>query len=128
MRRIRGSLHQRGTRRVVALAGMLGGSAVIHAVRPQVFEPLVPPVLGHARGWVYASGIAEFACVALLALPATRRWGGWASAAVLVGVFPGNIYSLKAVGPNRWKQAAAVARLPLQVPMVQAAVRVARSG
>jgi len=120
-------VRQTDTRRVAGLMAMLGGSSLIHAVRPQVFEPLIPPVLGHPRGWVYASGVVELACVGLLAVPATRRWGGWASAAVLVGVFPGNLYSVKAVGANPWKRTAALARLPLQVPMVQAAVRVARA-
>jgi len=121
------SLRQQDTRRVAGLVTLLGGSSIIHAVRPQVFEPLVPPVLGSARVWVYASGVVEFTCAALLAAPATRRWGGWASAAVLVGVFPANLYSVKAFGPSRGKRAAALARLPLQVPMVQAALKVARA-
>lgn len=120
-------LRQPDARRVAGLIAMLGGSSLIHAVRPQLFEPLIPPALGHPRGWVYASGVAEAACVGLLARPATRRWGGWASVAVLVGVFPANLYSVRAVGANPWKRTAAVARLPLQVPMVHAAVRVARA-
>jgi len=71
------SLRQQDTRRVAGLVTLLGGSSIIHAVRPQAFEPLVPPVLGSARAWVYASGVVEFTCAALLAAPATRRWGGW---------------------------------------------------
>lgn len=101
---------------------------MIHAVRPQVFEPLIPPMLGHPRAWVYASGVAEAACVGLLAVPATRRLGGWASTAVLIGVFPGNLYSVQAAGPSPVKRAAALARLPLQVPMIRVAVNVARAG
>ncbi len=114
------------TRPVAALVALLGGSAVIHAVRPQVFEPLVPPVLGDARRWVYLSGVAELACVALLAGPRTRRAGGWASAAVLVGVFPANLHSVTTAAPG-WKRRVAIARLPLQMPIVHAALRVARA-
>jgi uncharacterized membrane protein len=114
------------TRPVAALVALLGGSAVIHAVRPQVFEPLVPPALGNARRWVYLSGVAELACVALLAVPATRRWGGWTATAVLIGVFPANLYAAEAAAPG-WKRRVAVARLPLQMPMVRAALRVARA-
>lgn len=108
------------------LIALLGGSAVVHVVRPQVFEPLIPPALGNARRWVYVSGVVELVAVALLAMPATRRTGGWVSAAVLVGVFPGNLYSVRAASPG-WKRGVAVARLPLQVPMVRAALKVARA-
>jgi len=114
------------TRPIAALIALLGGSAVIHAVRPQVFEPLVPPMLGNARGWVYLSGVAEVVCAGMLAAPTTRCVGGWVAAAVLVGVFPANLYSVQAVGPG-WKRGVAIARLPLQVPMVGAALRVARA-
>lgn len=127
MKRWRASLRQPQARRTTGLIALLGGSAVIHAVRPQVFEPLIPPALGNPRGWVYASGVAEAACVGLLAVPATRRYGGWASTALLIGVFPGNLYSVRAAGPSRFKQAAALARLPLQVPMIRAALNVARA-
>lgn len=128
MRRTKRLPRQAQTRRATGLAAMLGGSAVVHAVRPEVFEPLVPPMLGDAKTWVYISGVAEAACAVMLLVPATRRWGGWLSAAVLVGVFPGNVYTVKVAGPSPWKRAAALVRLPLQVPMVQAAVRVARAG
>ncbi|MEO9221608.1 MAG: hypothetical protein ABI251_07495 [Mycobacteriaceae bacterium] len=115
-------------RPMATLIALLGGSAVIHAVRPQVFAPLIPPALGNPRGWVYASGVAEALCVGLLAAPATRRWGGWASTAVLIGVFPGNLYAVQVAGPSRVKRAAALVRLPLQVPMIRAALTVARAG
>ena len=114
-------------RPLTTLIAVLGGSAVIHAVRPQVFEPLIPPRLGNPRAWVYASGVAEAACVGLLAAPATRRCGGWSSAAVLIGVFPGNLYAVQVAGPSRVKRAVALARLPLQVPMIRAALKVARA-
>ncbi|WP_241249651.1 hypothetical protein [Rhodococcus sp. X156] len=113
-------------RRVALLAGGLGGSSVVHAVRPQVFEPIIPPGIGDARRWVYVSGVAEAACAALLLVPATRRLGGWVSAAVLVGVFPANVYSVKVVSRSKPLQAVALARLPLQVPMITAALRVAK--
>src|SRR3712207_3783267 len=47
------------TRTARVLAAALGGSGVLHLVRPRTYEWLVPPELGDARAWVYASGVAE---------------------------------------------------------------------
>ncbi|WP_454043700.1 DoxX family protein [Cellulosimicrobium sp. Marseille-Q8652] len=112
------------------LAALLGSSGVLHLVRPQVFEPLIPHALGCARAWVVGSGTAELACAAALALPPTRRLGGAASAALLVGVFPGNVKMAldSRRGARAWARRPAVAwgRLPLQVPLVAWALSVAR--
>jgi uncharacterized membrane protein len=114
------------TRRTVRLVALLGGSGVLHLVRPEPYERIMPPALGNPRAWVLGSGVVELACAALLAAPRTRRVGAFASAGLFVGVFPANLYSVKAMSHNRWLCAGAVARLPLQVPMVTAALAVAR--
>jgi uncharacterized membrane protein len=49
-----------------------------------------------------------------------------ASAALFVGVFPANIYAVKVMGGTRVGRAAAIARLPLQWPLITAALQVAR--
>jgi uncharacterized membrane protein len=108
-----------------SLAALLASSGVLHLRRPQVFEPLIPAPLGDARRWVRASGVAELACAAALAVPRTRRLGGLASAALFVGVFPGNVKMALDSHPRArsWARKPAVAwgRLPLQVPLVAAA-------
>ncbi|WP_235681344.1 DoxX family protein [Tomitella gaofuii] len=115
-----------------ALAALLGGAGALHFARPRFFEPLIPPQLtgvASRRDWVYASGVGELACAAAVAIPRTRRTGGLASAALLVGVFPGNIQmALDYRRRNRpaWQQAVAYGRLPLQVPLVLWALRAAR--
>ena len=43
------------------------------------------------REVILASGVAELACAAGLLHPRTRRLAGWASAALLLAVFPGNV-------------------------------------
>ncbi|WTX68871.1 hypothetical protein OG788_04920 [Streptomyces sp. NBC_00647] len=84
---------------------------------------------GAPRTWTYASGVAELALAAGVALPSTRRVAALATAAFFVGVFPANVQM--AVD---WRhrpaplKAAALARLPLQVPLVLWARGVARSG
>ncbi len=109
------------------LAAALGGSGVIHLVRPRTYEWLVPPELGPARPWVLGSGVAELATGALLAAPRTRRLGGRLAAGLLVAFVPAHLHTFRVVeGPAL--VAAAAVRLPLQVPMVRAALRVAREG
>jgi uncharacterized membrane protein len=117
-----------GPRRTAQLlAAVLGGSGVLHLVRPRTYEWLVPPELGPARTWVLASGVVEVAAGLLLAAPATRRAGGWLAAGLLVAFVPAHLHTFRVVdGPVM--TAAAVVRLPLQVPMVRAALRVAREG
>lgn len=107
------------------LAGVLVGAGIAHFVRPEFYDALVPPLLpGSSRAWVYGSGLAELGVGAAVALPASRRKGALAAAGLFVAVFPGNVYMVLEPGDvPRWL---AVARLPLQVPLVLWAVRVWR--
>ena len=79
----------RGRRTAGFLGVLLGGAGALHMVRPEHFDTIVPTALpGPARGYTYASGVAELAVAALLAVPRTRRLGGLAAAALFVAVFP----------------------------------------
>lgn len=102
------------------LAGLLGGSGVLHFVSPGFFASIVPPALpGSQTAWVYASGAAELAVAASVANPGTRRLGGLAAAALFVGVFPANVYmALDWRDRSTVDQLIAWGRLPLQVPLV----------
>lgn len=108
------------------LAALLGGSGVLHLVRPRTYEWLVPPELGSARAWVLASGVAEVGAAALLLAPATRRAGGRVAAAMLVAFVPAHLHTFRVVPQAPLPLAVAAVRLPLQVPLVAAALRVAR--
>lgn len=109
------------------LAGLLVGAGATHFVRPDFYDALVPPLLpGSTRAWVYGSGVVEMAVGAAVALPGTRRRGAYAAAALFVAVFPGNVYM--AIEPGDTPRWVALARLPLQVPLVLWAVQVARRG
>ena len=110
------------------MAPMFAASVTLHFVSPQDFDEIVPPQLpGERRTYTLASGVAELACAALVALPRTRALGGYASALLLAGVFPANLYMA-----YLWRkkplpmQAVALARLPLQVPMISGALDIAR--
>ena len=111
-----------------ALAALLATAGTAHFAQPRPFDAIVPRALpGTPRTWTYLSGAAELAVAAAIALPRTRRLGGLAAAALFVGVFPANV---KMAADWRHahpaKRAVACCRLPLQVPLVLWARRVAR--
>lgn len=102
---------------------------VLHFVRPEPFERIVPKPLPYKRELVYASGAAELACAAGLGSTRTRRAAGWVSAGLLVAVFPANVAmctsALRSEKAPRWYKAGTVARLPLQLPMIKTAMKAA---
>ncbi len=109
------------------LAALMAGSGIYHLVAPEFYERIVPRPLGHARFYVYASGVVEVLAAVLLAAPRTRRAGGWVCAALLVAVFPANVQMALDGGARGasgivGSSAAAWFRLPLQVPLVWWAV------
>lgn len=107
------------------LAALLAGAGVLHFLRPEFYDALIPPFLPNPRAWTYVSGVAELACAAAVAVRRTRRWGALATAALFVAVFPANVYS--AFEPGDLPRWAAIARLPLQIPLVLWALQVARA-
>ncbi|MFC3686997.1 MauE/DoxX family redox-associated membrane protein [Aquipuribacter hungaricus] len=112
-----------------ALAGVLLVSGVGHLVRPAPFDSIVPGWLPPSRRfWTVASGVAELVVALLLARPETRRAGGLAAAGLFVAVFPANVWMVWLWRHRRWPWVAtAVARLPLQAPLVAWGLRVARA-
>lgn len=111
------------------LAGMLLGVGAVHFAWPKPFDTIIPAELpGSPRFYTYASGVAEVAIGASLLVPRTRRPAGLAAAGLFVAVFPGNLNSVRLFWAKPWLRAASIGRLPLQIPMVAAALRVWRHG
>ncbi len=111
-----------------ALSGLLALTGTLHFATPEPFETIVPPPLGDPTPWVYASGVAELACAAAIAIPTTRRAGALATAALFVAVFPANLYMAYDWSDREWwpDRAVAYARLPLQLPLIAWAWGVSR--
>jgi len=117
------------------LAAAFLTSGVLHVVRPQVFEPTIPPQLPQPRQLVVWSGVAELVCGAGMLVPQTRRLAGLASAALLLGVWPANAQMLVSAHgraqrePRSWvaqvERAVTAIRVPLQVPLIRIALRAA---
>ncbi|MGW0291737.1 DoxX family protein [Streptomyces tuirus] len=119
----------RSERSPLLLAGLLATAGVAHFARPRPFDAIIPRGLpGTPRAWTYASGAAELALAAGLALPRTRKAAALATAAFFVGVFPANVKMAADFRHHPTPQkAAAFGRLPLQVPLVLWARGVARN-
>jgi uncharacterized membrane protein len=97
-------------------------AGVMHFVRPDLYEAIVPPSLPAPREIVYVSGVAEIAGGLTVMHPRTRRSGALWSIATLVAVFPANIYM--ALRPEKFEKripggrAALWGRLPVQAVFV----------
>lgn len=113
------------------MGAWLIGMGILHFAAPKPFDSIVPEELpGTQRFYTYASGVAEIGVGALLLAPKTRRAGALSAIALFVGVFPGNVNMVRLWFNDPAKtlpmRIGAVARLPLQVPMVRQAWKVYR--
>ena len=111
------------------LAAMLLGIGSLHFVAPEPFDSIVPAELpGSQRFYTYASGVAELATGALLLAPRTRKMGALSATALFLAVFPANINMVRL-----WREKpllmrlGAIARLPLQIPMITSALKIYRN-
>ncbi|HJC84049.1 MAG TPA: hypothetical protein H9751_00565 [Candidatus Corynebacterium faecigallinarum] len=110
-------------------ATVFGAAGVLHVVRPQFFDSLVPQELpGGQRVWTLGSGVVELGLSAAILNPATRRKIGRPAALFLVGVLPGNVKM--ALDWQRSKKMSPVmkvgawVRVVAQVPMIVSASRI----
>jgi uncharacterized membrane protein len=104
------------------------GIGVLHFVAPGFFVKIVPKWFPWAKPAVFWSGVAEVGSGVLLAVPRTRRVGGWLAAVTIVAVYPANI-QMAIDATRKGNTAAAVAtwlRLPMQFPMLARALRCTR--
>lgn len=119
-----GRMSRRRRISLAGLAALVGGSGILHLLVPRPYRRIVPAPLDRWRPEVVAvSGVAELVCTALLLVPATRTAGAYATAGLLVAVFPANVqmaldggYADASFPANN--AAAAWLRLPVQAPLV----------
>lgn len=105
------------------LAGIFTISGVLHFVRPERFEAIVPHRLPARRQLVYASGAVELACAAGLAFPPTRRHAGLLSVGLLTAVYPANFQMAADAlrSGSTLSKGLLIGRLPLQLPLIRTA-------
>jgi uncharacterized membrane protein len=103
------------------LIGLLFIAAgALHFVVPKWYEAIVPPYLPSPKALVAMSGIFEVLGGLGVVVPATRRFSGWGLVALLLAVFPANLYM--ATDSERFRSLAPAwslyARLPLQFLLI----------
>ena len=109
------------------LAGFLLFMGVLHFAVPKPFAKIIPRWMpGNPMMWAYVSGGWELTSGALLAMPRTRRLGGWCAAATLVAVYPANVQMAIDNPPSTPYGVGLLLRLPMQLPMIAWAIKVAR--
>ncbi|MGA0220422.1 MAG: hypothetical protein ACO3V0_08925 [Ilumatobacteraceae bacterium] len=120
-------LPPRHPRAAIALGAFLGVAGVTHFTNPAFFDAIVPPWLPPSeRFWTSLSGIAELIVAAMLLRPQWRRRGAFAAVALLIAVYPANLYMTwdwrdRAVGD----QIVSWVRLPLQFVLIAIALSIA---
>jgi uncharacterized membrane protein len=100
----------------VAASALFLTSGTLHLLKPDLFRAIVPPALPNADALVAISGAAEIAGALGVWLPSTRAPAAFGLMALLLAVFPANIYM--AIEHQRFAGVAPAwvlyARLPLQ--------------
>jgi uncharacterized membrane protein len=75
----------------IAAAGYMF-TGTLHFLKPGPYLKIMPPYVPWHLAMVYISGAAEFAGGLGLLIPPVRRAAAWGLVALLVAVFPANVY------------------------------------
>jgi uncharacterized membrane protein len=101
---------------VMALAYMFAGFN--HLMNPDFYIAIMPPGLPDPEWLNVLSGLAEIVLGVYLLEPRTRVLAAWGIIALLIAVFPANLYvaleNVGASGPGTGAGAANYVRLPFQ--------------
>ena len=89
-----------------------------HFVKPEIYLKIMPPYLPAPAMLVFISGVAEVAGGLGLLIPSTRRAAGWGLIAMLIAIFPANIYMLQHPELFNFPVWTLWARLPLQAVFI----------
>lgn len=111
------------------MGALLIGMGITHFLAPKPFDTIVPAELpGSQRFYTYASGVAEVATGGLLLARSTRQVGALAAAVLFIAVFPANVNMVRLWWARPWPmRLVALARLPLQIPMITSALKIRRT-
>ena len=74
------------------LALLLVVAGTLHFLRSDFFLKIMPPYMPWPVELVYLSGASELLLGLLLLVPRYSRWAAWGIIALLIAVFPANLY------------------------------------
>ncbi len=94
-------------------------AGVNHFVNPDFYMKIMPPYLPWHLELVYLSGAIEIALGVLLIPTATRKLAAWGVVALLIAVFPANLYHYTSGGAGmEISTTALIVRMILQLPLI----------
>jgi uncharacterized membrane protein len=67
-------------------------AGVLHFILPELYVQIIPPIFPAPLFLVYLSGVAEIAVGIGLLIPRTRHLAAWSTVALLIAIFPANVY------------------------------------
>ena len=100
-----------------ALAAFFTVAGVAHFLKPAPYLAIMPPFLPWPEMLVGISGAAEILGGLGVCFPVTRKVAGWALIALLIAVFPANLYAIitgMTIGGHELPAWLLWARLPFQ--------------
>lgn len=109
-----------GTKRLLMwlLSFNFAAAGFAHLLAPDFFVAIIPPGLPNPEWLNVLSGLAEIVLAVYLLEPRTRVYAAWGMIALLIAVFPANVYQAMAnigpEGPGTGVPAFNYARLPFQ--------------
>jgi uncharacterized membrane protein len=101
-----------------------------HFIRPEIFEPIVPPWLGWPWFWVHITGYTEIALGLGIMVPRLRRLAGWLMGTQLVLLYLANLHMWMADISFQGFQMGTtghIIRMVVQLLLIGAAIGLARS-
>lgn len=75
---------------VMAAFYMFAG--VMHFLRPEFYQPMMPPYLPWHGFLIFLSGVAELGLGAAVLVPSLRKLAAWGIILLLIAIFPANIH------------------------------------
>jgi len=106
---------------LVLAATFFVASGILHFTNTSFYLKIMPPYIPWHLAMVQISGVAEVLGGLGLLIPATRRMAAWGLVALLVAVFPANIFMAtnpEEAGAANLSAAVRWGRLPLQAVFV----------
>ena len=94
-------------------------AGINHFLNPDFYLRMMPPILPAHLFLIYLSGVCETVLGVLLLIPKFTKFAAWSLIALLIAVFPANIYM--ALNPQIFSEISPMAqyiRLPIQLVLI----------
>lgn len=96
------------------LAALFVVAGALHFISTDSFVKIMPPYVPYHRELVFLSGVFEIVLGVLLLIPKSSRFAAWGSIALLIAVFPANIYMFQHQELFHLSPLVLLLRLPMQ--------------